>query len=168
VILEVAKALGVIPVLTPVTEVYEMLNGGIVDGVFFPIDTVASLKLERLLKFILEPAGGLYNSSFVVLMNEGRYNTLPKRDQDAIDSVSGERISRRVGRSFDAQKESSAAALTANKATITTGSPAFMQGLKAKTAPIEAHWIKEASARGVDGAKALAEFRAEVAKETKK
>lgn len=165
---EMAKALGVIPVMTPVTEVYEMLNGGIVDGVFFPIDTVASLKLERLIKYVIDIPGGLYNSSFVLLMNEARFNSLSKRDQDAVMAASGEVTSRRVGRSYDAQKDASYAAMKAAGATFVTASPAFMAAVKTKLAPMEAKWIADANARGVDGAKAIAEFRAEVAKELKK
>jgi len=78
--------------------------------------------------------------------------------------VSGEVVSRRVGRSFGAQEKASMAALTANNVAVTTASPAFMQALKAKTAGIEANWIKEANAKGLDGGKVLAEFRAEVTK----
>ncbi|MSQ72136.1 MAG: TRAP transporter substrate-binding protein [Betaproteobacteria bacterium] len=166
--LEISKALGVVAVLTPSTEVYEMLSGGIVDGVFFPVDSVASFKLERLIKHVIEIPGGLYNSSFVLMMNEGRFNSLPKRDQDAINAVSGEVTARRVGRSYDAQKDNSLASMKAAGAAFATASPEFMQSLKAKTAAIEAGWIKEANARGVDGAKAIADFRAEVAKELRK
>ena len=161
---EVAKSLGATGIVTPVTEIYEILSGGIVDGVFFDFSTIASLKLEQLIKYVTIVPGGLYNSSFVVVMNEDRFNKLSKQDRDAIDSVSGEVVSRRVGRTFDAQEKISVAALTANNVAVTTASPAFMQALKAKTAGIEAKWIKEANAKGLDGAKVLAEFRAEIPK----
>jgi len=36
--------------------------------------------------------------------------------------------------------------------------------MKAKTAHLETEWIKQANAKGIDGAKVLAEFRAEIKK----
>jgi len=161
--LEVAKAFGAIPVTRPVTEVYELLSSGIVDGVFYPLE-ITSLKLESILKYMTIVPGGMYNASFVMIMNEDRYNKLSKQDRDAIDSVSGEVISRRIGRSFDEQQKISRAALAAGNVVVTTASPAFLQALKAKTAGLESSWIKEANAKGVDGAKVLAAYRAEVQK----
>jgi len=160
--LEVAKNLGAVGVLRPVTEIYELLNGGIVDGVFFPLDSVSSMKLEQIIKHLTIVPGGLYNASFVMIMNEERFNKLSKQDRDAIDSVSGEYLARRIGRGFDAQEKISRAALTAGNVAVTTASPAFMQAFKAKTAGLEANWIKEANAKGLDGAKVLAAYRAEV------
>jgi len=103
----------------------------------------------------------------VVVMNEDRFNKLSKQDRDAIDLVSGEIVARRVGRGFEAEEKASREALTANNVAVTTASPAFMQALKAKTAGFEANWIKEANAKGLDGAKVLAEFRAEIPKVTR-
>jgi len=157
---DVAKSLGVVPIMRPVNEVYELLNGGIVDGVFFPPAAINTMKLEQLVKYVTIIPGGFYNSSFVMFMNEDRYNKLSKQDRDAIDSVSGEVISRRIGRSYDAQDKNTMASLPAGIA-VTNASPAFVQALKAKTAELEANWIKEANAKGVDGAKVLAAFRAE-------
>jgi len=159
--LEVAKSFGAIPITRPVTEVYELLSSGIVDGVFYPLEII-SLKLEGIIKYMTLVPGGLYNASFVMIMNEEQFNKLSKQDRDAIDSVSGEVISRRIGRSFDAQQKLSMAALSAGNVVVTTASPAFLQVLKAKTAGIEGNWIKEANAKGLDGAKVLAAYRAEV------
>ncbi len=161
---EVARSLGIVGVLRPVTEIYELLSGGIVDGVMFPLDTIASLKLEKIIKHMTMVPGGLFNSSFVVIMNEERYNKLSKADRDAIDSVSGEVVSRRVGRGFEAQEKNSMAALQSANVDVTTASPQFIQVLKAKTAHLETEWIKQANAKGIDGAKVLAELRAEIKK----
>lgn len=164
---EVAKSLGAVPIPRPVTEVYEILAGGIVDGLFFDMGSIASFKLDQILRYVTVVQGGLYNSSFVIFMNEDRFNQLSKADRDAIESVSGEVASRRVGKAFDGENEATVAALAARNIEVITASPAFMQALKAKTAAIEAEWIKKANAKEIDGAKVLAEFRAEIAKVTR-
>ena len=162
--LEVAKAVGAVGVPRPVTEIYELLNGGIVDGVFFPLDTIASLKLEQIIRHMTTFPGGLYNASFVMIMNEERFNKLSRRDQEAIDAIGGEAFSRRVGRGFEEQERASMNALAASKVAMTDASPALMQAFRARTAAIEANWVKQAAAKGIDGAKVLEEFRAEVRK----
>jgi len=108
--------------------------------------------------------GGLFNSSFVVIMNEERYNKLSRADREAIDSVSGEVVSRRVGRGFEAQEKNSLAALQSAKVAVTSASPQFIEALKARTAHLETEWVRQAGAKGIDGARALAEFRAEIRK----
>ena len=73
-------------------------------------------------------------------------------------------MARRVGRAFDREDAGGLEALRANKAEVLTAPADFVQALSAKAAPVEAAWVKEAGARGIDGAKVLAEFRAEVRK----
>ena len=45
---------------------------------------------------------------------------------------------------------------------ISEASPELIRGVEERTKAIEEKWVKDATARGVDGAKVLAEFRAEV------
>jgi TRAP-type transport system periplasmic protein len=45
---------------------------------------------------------------------------------------------------------------------ITEASPELITGVQAKAREIEDAWIKAASAKGIDAAKVLAEFRAEL------
>ncbi len=166
VILDAAKVLGVVPVLRPAPEIYELVSTGVVDGVFVNLMGITGFKIERNIKHATIVPGGLYNTSFVLFMNEERYNKMSKADQEAIASVSGEHVARRIGRAFDQQDVGGLDALRTNKAEVLTAPADFVQALAAKVAPVEAAWVKEASARGIDGAKVLAEFRAEVRKVT--
>src|SRR5690606_3062618 len=60
---EVAKAMGVNATLKPAPQSYELLSSGVMDGVFFPAESVRSFKLEKLIKYRTEVPGGLYNRS---------------------------------------------------------------------------------------------------------
>lgn len=95
-------------------------------------------------------------------MNEGVWNRLPKQDQDAIMSVSGKRASRVFGRAGDAADAVGIASFKAHNIATITASPQFVAEMKKRIQPIEDEWVKEAKTRGWDGARFLAELRAEV------
>jgi TRAP-type C4-dicarboxylate transport system substrate-binding protein len=161
---DVAKLIGANAFLKPATESYELLSGGVVDGVFFPAESIASFKLQDLVKFVTQVPGGIYTSSIAMFMNADRFNSLPKADQDAIMSVSGEKLSRLAGRAWDERDQRGWQAMRDKNMTITQASPEFVNAMKEKIVTLEQAWFAEAKAKGFDGAKALAELREEVKK----
>jgi TRAP-type C4-dicarboxylate transport system substrate-binding protein len=108
--------------------------------------------------------GGFYSSSFGFFMNEDKWNKLSKQDQEAVLSVSGEHLARLAGRSWDAADRGGLDALKAANVTIIDASPAFVADVRQRTAPLVQDWIKSANAKGVDGAKAWAEYQDELKK----
>src|SRR5437899_11939209 len=90
----VAKALGASAFVKPAPESYELLKSGVAAGVFFPLDAVASFKLETVIEQATLFPGGMYSSAFGFFMNEDRWAKLSKEDQAAIEKVSGEHLAR--------------------------------------------------------------------------
>src|SRR5687768_7870626 len=90
----VAKALGASAFVKPAPESYELLSSGVADGVFFPLESIISFKLDTVLEQATLFPGGMYSSAFGLFMNEDKWNKLPKQDQDAIDKIAGEHIAR--------------------------------------------------------------------------
>ena len=159
-----AKALGASPYVKPAPESYELLSSGIADGTFFPVESIKSFNLDKVVKYATFFPGGFYSSAFGFFMNEDKWNKLSKQDQDAILSVSGEHLARLAGKSWDNADRIGLDALKAANVTIIDASPAFVADVRARTAPLVQEWIKSANARGVDGAKAWAEFQDELKK----
>lgn len=159
-----AKALGASPFVKPAPESYELLSAGVADGTFFPIESIKSFNLDKVVKFATFFPGGFYSSSFGFFMNEEKWNKLAKQDQDAILSVSGEALARLAGRAWDAADRGGLDALKAAGVTIIEASPAFVADVRQRTAPLVQDWIKSANAKGVDGAKAWAEYQDELKK----
>ncbi|MEO7336769.1 MAG: TRAP transporter substrate-binding protein [Caldimonas sp.] len=159
-----AKALGASPLVKPAPESYELLSSGVADGTFFPSESIVSFKLDKVVKYATYFPGGFYSSAFGFFMNEDKWNKLSKQDQDAIWSVSGESLARLAGRSWDAADRGGFDALKAAGVTIIDASPAFVADVRKRTEPLVQDWIKSANAKGVDGAKAFAEFREELKK----
>ncbi len=157
-----AKALGASPLVKPAPESYELLSSGVADGTFFPSESIKSFNLDKVVKYATYFPGGFYSSSFGFFMNEDKWNKLPKQDQDAILSVSGEVLARLAGRAWDAADKGGFDALKASGVTIIEASPAFVADVRKRTEPLVADWIKSANAKGVDGAKVYAEFHEEL------
>jgi len=160
----VAKALGASAFVKPAPESYELLKSGVADGVFFPLEAVVSFKLESVLEQATLFPGGMYSSAFGFFMNEDKWNRLPKPDQEAIEKVSGEHLARLAGRSWDEADRRGMEALKKSGVKIVHADAAFAAEVQKRSAPIVEDWIRKASARGVDAAKILAEFRAELRK----
>lgn len=159
---DAARALGASAFVKPAPESYELLSSGVADGVFFPQESIASFKLDKVVKHATIFPGGFYSSSFGFFMNEDKFNKLSKEDQDVIMSLSGEKFARFTGKIWDNADRVGNEALKAAGVTITPASATLVSGVRQKTAGLEADWIKAATAKGVDGAKVLAEFRQEL------
>jgi TRAP-type C4-dicarboxylate transport system substrate-binding protein len=161
---DICTALGATPLLKPSTEAYELLNSGVADGLFFPHETVAAFKLTGVIKYATVVPGGLYNTSFVFMMNPAKLASLSKADQEAVMKLSGEHFSRRAGKAWDEADDTGLAGIKQAGINLQTASPALLAEIKAKTGPIEQAWHGEAKGRGVDGATVMAELRAEIKK----
>jgi len=160
----VAKALGTSAFVKPAPESYELLKSGVADGVFFPMESIISFKLDTVLEQATLFPGGMYSSAFGFFMNEEKWNKLPKQDQDAIDKISGEWIARHAGQSWDEADKKGLEVLKKSGVKIVNADPAFVAEVKKRSASIIEDWIQKASAKGVDAAKILAEFREELKK----
>jgi TRAP-type C4-dicarboxylate transport system substrate-binding protein len=160
----VAKALGASAFVKPAPESFELLKSGVADGVFFPMESVVSFRLETVLEQATLFPGGMYSSAFGFFMNEDKWNKLPKQDQDAIEKISGEWIARHAGLSWDEADRKGMEALKKSGVKIVNADPALAAEVQKRSAPIIEDWIKQASAKGIDARKILDEFHAELKK----
>ena len=163
---DVASALGSVPMLKPAPESYELLSQGVADGVFFPKEAAFSFKLVPLLKHATFIPGGLYNVTFALAMNEGKWKQISDADKAAINKLSGEALARRAGKAWDAADTRGEKAMRDAGIPIVMANPAFVAEIKSRTAGLEKAWTDKAKAKGLDGVAALAALRAEIAKPT--
>ncbi len=162
---ELTKLMGWNTTLKPATEAFELLSTGVMDGTLFPDESVASFKLSMIKHATIMP-GGLYNTSFVFMMNPAKYNALSAQDKAVVDKLSGEFAARLFGAGWDRVDDASI-----NGAQKTQGvqrikaSDAFVAEVRAHQTTLEDKWAAAAEAKGLKNAKGvLAEFRAEIAK----
>lgn len=166
--LAVARALGAAGVTGSSAEIYEMLARRVVDGALFSREAYVSYKLSEVVKSELSVPGGLYNAAVSVIMNQEKWDSLSKADQDAIWSVSGEALARMGGQAWDkADREAEALMIKDGILERATAGGALLDAMRTRLAPVEEAWIEEAGAAGVDGRKVLARLRELVAEAEK-
>jgi len=162
---EIGKALGMNVTLKPSTESYELLSTGVMDGTLFPAESVESFKIDKVVRYGTTFPGGLYNTAFVFMMNQAKYDKLTGDEKKAIDELSGETAARMFGRGWDKVDRRGMAFMQASGVQFTQADAAFVKAVQAQTAPVEDKWATAAEAKGLkDAKKVLAEFRAEIKK----
>lgn len=162
---DIAKALGMNVTLKPAPESYELLSTGVMDGTLFPAESVESFKIDKVIKYATLFPGGLYNTSFVLLMNQAKYDALAPDVKKAVDEISGEVAARMMGQGWDKVDRRGMAFMQANGVQFTKADPAFVKAVNDKTSGLVDAWAQAAQAKGLkDPKKVLAEFRAEIAK----
>jgi TRAP-type C4-dicarboxylate transport system substrate-binding protein len=159
---EMARALGASAFVKPAPESYELLSSGVADGTFFPLESIISFKLGSVVKYATLFPGGFYCSSFGFFMNEDKWNKLSKKDQDAIASVSGEPLALLAGKAWDTTDAEALEEMKRVGIQISTASPELVKGVQARAEAIDDKWVKDATAKGIDGVKVLAEFHEEL------
>ena len=164
---DLAKELGITGILRPASESYELLSGGIVDGTLQGFDGVVAFKLEKILRYYTRFPGGMYNNAFTIFMHPARYDKLSKVDQAAIDSASGEKLARIMGRHWNAAEDLGRQAMKDNNIAVIDADKAFLNVLREKSRVLEDAWYQRAAQKGVDGKKALADLREEIRKLSK-
>src|SRR5215467_13994963 len=83
---EMAKALGAVPTLIPMPDVYQSLDKGVVDGAAAPWEAVQAFRLYEVAKnFTIAP---FYVAYFSLCANKQKWQSLPQDVRGAIMSVS--------------------------------------------------------------------------------
>jgi TRAP-type C4-dicarboxylate transport system substrate-binding protein len=159
---QVAVTLGMVPIFSSVTEAYEQVSRGVINGMFQSLETVVSFNLDEYLNHISLVPGGFAHSSQFVMISEAAYERLSEADRAALDELSGEALVRRFAQMWQDQE-------AAARVTLEEGGTVFYEvpedvlaELREALAFIEAEWVETANERGVDGEAALAFYRSEL------
>src|SRR5574343_1542516 len=162
---EISKVLNMNVTLKPAPDSYELLSSGVMDGTLFPAESTESFKIDKIIKHATTFPGGLYNTSFVFMMNQAKYDKLSAEDKKAVDEISGETAARIFGRGWDKVDRRAFGLMQANGVAVTKADAKFVGEIKTKTNALEQNWAKASEAKGLKNpAKVLTEFRAEIAK----
>jgi TRAP-type C4-dicarboxylate transport system substrate-binding protein len=95
---EMAKALGAVPTLIPMPDVYQSLDKGVVDGAAAPWEAIHAFRLYEVAKSYTEAP--FYGAYFSICANKAKWESLPKDVRDQIMSVSGVTGAKFWGKNF--------------------------------------------------------------------
>jgi TRAP-type transport system periplasmic protein len=162
---EISKTLDMNVTLKPAPDSYELLSSGVMDGTLFPAESTDSFKIDKIVKHATQFPGGLYNTSFVFMMNPAKYNSLSAQDKKVVDDLSGEAVASRFGKAWDRVDDQALANMQKNGVKVIKADNFFVRDVNARTMKLERDWALAARAKGLkDPSGALSEFRAEIAK----
>lgn len=86
---EIVKAWGAVPRAMPMSEAYEALSRGVVDGTFAVAETLSGFKLAEPVKYLTIPPVST-SSCQCVVMNKQKWDALPADIKKVFADVSGE------------------------------------------------------------------------------
>jgi TRAP-type C4-dicarboxylate transport system substrate-binding protein len=140
---DIVKLLGASPVTMPVTETYDSLSRGVIDGALFPIEALQGFKIGEVVKTVIENYGMSYMTSMYCVMNKDKWNAISPADQKAIEKLNDE-YNEKFGKKW---------------VELDKNAEAFAKSEVAETAkkmqPILDDYVKMAKAKGLPGDEAL-------------
>lgn len=160
------KQLGGVPVFSPAPRSYEMLSRGVLTAAAFPALDVMAFKVQQFIPNAAMIPGGVFSGAFYIIINERTWMGLSEKDRKAIDGVSYAALAVRAAGVIDGFETKAQAALAKQGVDMWKPDAAFMSDAKKAFDVVEKAWIKAATSKDFDAAKALAEFR-KIAAETK-
>ena len=149
---------GATPVGMPVPAVSEALSKGVIDGTTIPWEVTTALKVPELVTNHTEFEGpALYNLTFVLAMNKGKYDSLPDDLKAVVDANSGLDFSVFAGGTqADADGPARQIAVDLGNNIITVTDTSEWQAL---VQPIYANWVADMQTKGIDGQALIDEAR---------
>lgn len=142
-------------------EVFEKLSRGVIDGVTFTYEALTAFKLTDDLKYATRVPGGLYNTTWFLVMNDDSWEGISDEDKAAIEAISGPAFAERVGAAWNAADEAALKRIAEAGIQVADAPAELLNTIKAAAAGHEKEWADAIAADGFDGAAALAELRAE-------
>ncbi len=158
---DLGNRLKVSPVSAPGPKVYELMQQGIVDGVFMPTASEKDFRLAEVAPHLTLMPGGLYMGSFAIFANEEFLDGLSAKDRQAIMDISGARLSALAGQAWDqSDKNGIAEAIKyeVNIKEVNEDAP-MAQEFKQLTSGFDQQWIDSVSDMKMNAADALQAFR---------
>lgn len=151
---QIATELGLVSISSPLTEAYDQISRGIIDGMFQTYGTVMDFNMTEHMPVVFTVPGGFAASSQFMVVDEDAWNRISAEDQAAIDALSGEAMVSRFAAVWQEHNATSAEALMEGGLTRHELEGEDLARMQELLAPIRSQWVEAASERGVDAAAA--------------
>ncbi len=151
---DIVKNLGASPVTMPVTETYDALSRGVVDGCLFPLEALQGFKIGEVVKTVLEDYPMSYLTSMYAIMNKAKWNAISPADQKAIDKIN-EEYSEKFGKGWVELDEKAVQFSKGKGVTFLKVSKEDEAFTAKQMKPILDDYVKMTKAKGLPGDEAL-------------
>lgn len=147
---KVVEACGGTPVAMSMPDSYQSIRKGIVDGSFYPVETNKGWRMAEVVDYMTETFPVGYTTTFFVVINKDKWNSLPKDVQQTIRAINTEWTAKhgaawdesdKVGREFFLKKKGKIIPLTDEEA----------KAWHDAATPIIAQYAEELESKGLNG-----------------
>lgn len=161
-IVDTTRALGAIPVALSTREAYQTISNGVVDGIIFTTNGIDAFKLAKVISYGTRIPGGFMKGPILLAMNPAKFNSLSKKNQDALMRVSGEKLSRLGGAVWEGKDDVSVQNLRKAGVTVDEAAPALRNQIDGAIDSAIEKWLADVKEkRNFDARSLLAAFRTE-------
>ncbi|MCE8035127.1 TRAP transporter substrate-binding protein [Billgrantia tianxiuensis] len=161
---DLSNALELTGVALPPTSVYEAGSQGVIDGAMLVPEGLRSFRVAEVFPYTLKVDGGFYRGSFTIVVNPMIWDEISPEDREAIEAVSGERLSRLFGYMMDTVDVRGVAFAEERGHTFTELNGSDLETLRGISDALIEEWAESVTeSRGVDGMAAIAYFHEQLA-----
>jgi TRAP-type C4-dicarboxylate transport system substrate-binding protein len=160
---QLVKALGGTPVAMSMPDSYQAIQKGVVDGGMYPVETNKGWNMAEVVDYMTETYDVAYTTTFFVVMNKDRWNSLSPEARAVITEINAE-WAQRHGTAWDAADEEGLAFFKSKGGKVVSLSPDQAARFSAAARPMLEEYAAKAEAKGLPGrsildfiAKAMAE-----------
>jgi TRAP-type C4-dicarboxylate transport system substrate-binding protein len=160
-------SVGATPVGMPLPAITDALSKGTIDACAIPWEVVPSIKVHELTKFHSEfdnTGGALYTTTFVMAMNQAKYNSLAPDLKKVIDANSGMAASAWLGKTQQSNDPAGRKTAVDRGNTIYQFTAAQRDEFVKLSSQIDDEWVADMDKRGFKGAQLLSTAKALIAK----
>ncbi|GAK09033.1 TRAP transporter substrate-binding protein [Geomicrobium sp. JCM 19038] len=143
------EEVGATPVSMPMSDVYEALDRGVVDGMVGPTHTLLDYSLQNVIDYVT--IGNFYMTTFYGAMNQESWRSLSDEHQTAIDPIKGRNMAMQIGAMHDAQSEEAIKTAKAAGAIFYELNEDEIEEWRERMQPAIDDWIKDKEERGLPG-----------------
>lgn len=145
---EVIKNLQGVEVSLPVSDLYDAMDRGIVDGTVMAPSALISFRLMEVTQQIVEL--NMYTTPLIMFANKDLWNKVSAADQESIMTIA-DSFSERIGKQYDAEVEHAMSVAAEKNKNVYQLSDADMAAFHALVEPMIKGWVADLEAAGKPG-----------------
>jgi len=149
---QLIEALGGTPISMPLTDFYDAVQKGVVDGAIAPLASIKDFNLGDVLDYVT--IGNFFNTAFTVVMNKAKWESLDPEIQKIIDSLIGEKMAIKAGEAFERSLEETYKIIEENNIEVYEMPQEELDKLSEASQGVIEQWIKDRESEGLPGREA--------------
>jgi TRAP-type C4-dicarboxylate transport system substrate-binding protein len=151
---KIVAALGGTPVAMPMTETYDAIQKGVVDGYVAPQESLKGFRMAEVVGHTTQNFGSSYSLFFFVAMNKQKWDSLPRDVQATIEQINQEWIDK-SGRVWDQIEKEGFEFAQSKGVKIARLSKAEDERWAETVKPVIADYLATTKSKGLPGEEAL-------------